>query len=270
MIQRLRLFIKYLQNNRIDEYEQIIKKALDYDYQVIGLRDYVEEKYDKNKKLLVLRHDVDHFSDGTAMMFEVEKKYGVKSSFYFRNSTFEPKFMKHIEAYGSEASLHFEPIADFVKANGIKNREELYGFENWQERCLNILKANLDRYRNLLDISCTTIASHGEYENSLVKTPNNFLTEDISTYNFLNIKLEAYNRELIDKVTCYISDVPIEINGGYKYGVSPLEAIEKEENFIMFLSHPNHWYYGVWQQVKKLIKIILKKPINKKMEFNRI
>jgi len=267
---KLNLFIKYLQNNRIAEYEQIIKKALDYNYQIISLRDYVEEKYDKNKKLLVLRHDVDHFSNGTTMMFEVEKKYQVNSSFYFRNSTFEPKLMENIEAYGSEASLHFEPIADLVKANGIRNREELYDIENWQERCLNILKANLDRYRNLLDIPCITIASHGEYENGLVKTPNNFLTEDVSTYNFLDIKLEAYNRELIEKVTCYISDVPIEINGGYKYGVSPLEAIEKEEKFIIFLSHPNHWYYNLGQQIKKLIKIILKKPINKKMKFNRI
>ena len=115
MIQRLKLFKKYLQNNRIAEYEQIIKKALDYNYQIISLRDYVEEKYDKNKKLLVLRHDVDHFSNGTSMMFEVEKKYQVNSSFYFRNSTFEPKLIKAIEAYGSEASLHFEPIADFVK-----------------------------------------------------------------------------------------------------------------------------------------------------------
>jgi len=270
MIQRLKLFIQYLQNNRIAEYEQIIKKALDYDYQIISLRDYIEKKYDKNKKLLVLRHDVDHFSDGTSMMFEVEKKYQVNSSFYFRNSTFEPKLMKDIEANGSEASLHFEPIADFVKANSIKNREELYSFKNWQEKCLNILKANLDRYRNLLDISCITIASHGEYENSLVKTPNNFLTEDISTYNFLDIKLEAYNREFIDKVTCYISDVPIEINSGYRYGITPFEAIEKNEQFIMFLSHPNHWYYNRWKQFKKLIKVLIKKPINTKEEFKRV
>ena len=78
--------------------------------------------YNKSKKLFILRHDVDHFSDGTRMMFEIEKNYKVKSSFYFRNSTFNPSLMKEIEAYGSEASLHFEPIADIVKANNIKNK----------------------------------------------------------------------------------------------------------------------------------------------------
>jgi len=267
---KIQLFIRYLKNDRIKEYEVIIKSALDKDYEIISLRDYIEDNYDKTKKLMILRHDVDHFSAGTRMMFEIEKKYAVKSSFYFRNSTYEPKLMKEIEEYGSESSLHFEPIADFVKANDIKNKDELHSFENWEQKCLKILKANLERYRNLLDLPCSTIASHGEYENSLVQTPNNYLTEDTKTYEFLNIKLEAYNRDMIEKVTAYISDVPIEVNGGYKYNTTVLEAIVKDDKFIMFLSHPNHWYYSLWQQFKKLVKVIIKKQINEKCEFKRI
>jgi len=264
------LFIKYLKNDRIKEYEEIIKEAKAKDYEIISLKDYIEDNYDKSKKLMILRHDVDHFSDATKMMFEIEKKYGVKSSFYFRNSTFEPKLMKEIEKYGSESSLHFEPIADFVKANNIKNQKELYNYKDWEQRCLNILKANLDRFRNLLNIPCITIASHGEYENSLVQTPNNYLTEDIATYEYLDIKLEAYNKQMIEKVTCYISDVPLEINDGYKYGITPLEAIKNDEKFIMFLSHPNHWHYSLWKQFRKLVKVIIQQPINKKMSFKRI
>ena len=149
---RIKLFIDYLKNNRIQEYDNIIKNALNNNYEVISLRNYVEEKFNKTKKLLVLRHDVDHFSDGTKLMFEVERKYNVTSSFYFRNSTYESKLMKDIEEYGNEASLHFEPIADFVKANNIKNQKELHNSENWEQKCLDILKANLIRYRNLLGI----------------------------------------------------------------------------------------------------------------------
>ena len=88
MIIRLKLFVKYLQNKRIDEYDSIIRKAKNANYNIISLRDYIEEKYDKDKKLLVLRHDVDHISNGTKMMFEIEKKHGVTASYYFRNSTF--------------------------------------------------------------------------------------------------------------------------------------------------------------------------------------
>jgi len=140
----------------------------------------------------------------------------------------------------------------------------------WEKKCLNILKANLDRFRNLLDIPCVTIASHGEHENRLVEIPNNYLTEDITTYNYLNIKLEAYSKEMISKITCYISDVPIEINNGYRYGVHPLNAIKKGERFIILLTHPNHWHYSYWKQFKKLVKVILKKPENKKEVFKRL
>lgn len=270
MINKINFFIKYLQNDRISEYYNIIRDAKENDYQVISLRDYIENRYDKSKKLFILRHDVDHFSSGTNMMFEVEKKHKVTSSFYFRNTTYDSKLMKEIEEYGSEASLHFEPIADFVKANpDIKNREELFKTD-FQEKCLGILKADLDRFRLLCDIPCITIASHGEYENRLVETPNNFLTENVSVYDYLGIKMEAYNKEMIDKVTCYISDAPIEINGGFNYGVTPLEAIENSEPFIMFLSHPNHWHYSRFKQLKKLIKVMITKPINKIEKFKRV
>ncbi len=267
---RIKLFIKYLQNNRIKEYDKIIKDAKKNDYQVISLRDYVEEKYDINKKFFILRHDIDHISDGTRMMFEVEKKYEVTSSYYFRNSTYDKKLMKEIESYGSEASLHFEPIADFVKENSdIKNKDDLFKTD-FKSICLNSLKLNIEKFRISCEIPCITIASHGEYENTLVQTPNNYLTEDTNTYKYLGIKLEAYNKELIKNVTSYISDVPIEINSGYKYGVSPLEAIQNNEKFIMFLTHPNHWHYTLWQQFKKLVKVTVRQPNNIKMSFKRI
>ena len=270
MIHRFMIFKKYVLNNRLKEYENIIKLAKQNSYEIISLRDYIECNYDETKKIFILRHDVDHFTIGTKLMFEIEKKYEVKSSYYFRNSTYEPKLMKEIESYGSEASLHFEPIADFVKANpNIKNKKDLFK-KDFQDKCLKILKYNIDRFRLLCDIPCATIASHGEHENSLVETPNNYLTENTKTYKYLGIKLEVYNKEMIEKVTCYISDVPIEINQGYKYGTNPIQAIQDNEQFIMFLTHPNHWHYNILQQLKKMVKSIVKKPINKKMVFKRI
>lgn len=270
MIDKIKIFYRYLKNNRINEYDCIIKKAKQSGYEIISLRDYVENKFDKSKKILILRHDVDHFSEGTKLMFEVEKKYKVYSSFYFRNKTYEPKLMREIEKYGSESSLHFEPIADFVKSNPtIKNKEDLFKTD-FKDRCLGVLKANIERYRLLCDIPCVTIASHGEHENVLVDTPNNYLTENEEVYNFLGIKLEAYNRFLIEKVTCYISDCPLENNYGYRYGITPLSAIENNEKFIMFLSHPNHWHYSRWKKFKKMVKVILFGIRLEKEKFKRV
>lgn len=260
---RVKNCIKYFKNNRIKEYEKILKLAKEKDYETISLKDFILSNFDQDKKILILRHDVDHTSNGAKMMFEVEKKYKSTSSFYFRNKTIEPNLMQEIEKYGSEASLHFEQIADFVKENpNIKT--------NFKQICIEKLKQNLLYFRNELKLSCLSIASHGEYENTLVQTPNNFLTEDTSVYDFLEIKLEAYNKDFISQITCYISDCPIEQNGGYRYGVTPLEALEKNEKFICFLTHPNHWHYSKWQQFRKMVKSIIKKPITEKESFKRI
>ena len=120
------------------------------------------------------------------------------------------------------------------------------------------------RYNFFFNISCLV-----EYKNSLVETLNNFLTENVNTYNFLNIKLESYNKDMINKVTSYIGDVILKINSRYKYGITFFEAIENDERFIVFLSHPNHWHYSGWEQFKKLVKIIVRKPVNSTKNFRR-
>jgi len=166
--------------------------------------------------------------------------------------------------------LYLLLIVAFCNNCWFGNKNELFAIKDWQERCLDILKCDIERFRKLLDIPCVTIASHGEYENTLVQTPNNYLTEDTDTYEYLGIKLEAYNKEFIENIACYISDVPVEINNGYRYGVTPFEAIEKNEKIILFLTHPNHWHYSLWNQFKKLVKVLMKGSINKKENFKRI
>ena len=99
---------------------------------------------------------------------------------------------------------------------------------------------------------------------------NNVLTESIESYKFYNIELEAYNKSFIKQINVYISDCPIEINEGYRYGLNPIKAIENGATPILFLTHPNHWYYTYFQQFKKLVKVILYGTTLKKDSFKRI
>jgi hypothetical protein len=266
---KLRLIWRFLNNDRLKEYDAIIQMAQKANYKIISLRDYSKSNYDTSKKIFILRHDVDRVSKGTREMFNIEQRNNVFSSFYFRNITLDPMFMKEIESYGSESSFHFESIADYIRMNPyIKDQTDLYRTD-FKKRCLGILKANIDILRLLLDIPCITIASHGTIENRMVDTPNNVLTEDVAVYDYLGIKLEAYDKNLIDRA-CYISDSSMEINNGYRYGITPFEAIRNNEKFIIFLSHPNHWYYTYFQRAKKIIKILFFKSKDTLDMFRRI
>lgn len=265
---RFSVFGRYLRNDRIKEYDEILKSATEHGYIVTSLEKYIDIMFEKNLKVMVLRHDVDHISGGTRLMFEVEKKYGVNASYYFRKSTFDYGLMQEIAQYGSEASFHFETIAEYVKLRGIEAKAVMP--EHWKNDCLSALKGDLQYLRNMYMLPMKTIASHGAAENTKVGISNNVLTECTSTYDELGILMETYNSDMLDTFDKYVSDTVIECNDGYRYGESPLQLIEKGVKRICFLSHPNHWHYSRYRQVKKMIKSMIYSPIYSVENFKRI
>jgi hypothetical protein len=202
-------------------------------------------------------------------MLEIEKKHGAHASYYFRNSTLDIELMKQIEDFGSEASLHFETLADYIKKNKISSRKEL-DQHDYYETCIQDLFSNLKELRQKSNLPFLTIASHGEKVNLDFQIPNNTLTEDKRCYNRLGIILEAYNKEFFDNINCYISDTVIEINDGFRYGVHPVEAIKKEYPIILFMTHPEHWYYSGKARLRKIIKSLIRKNIREQDVFRRI
>ena len=269
MSERMRLLGHYFRNDRMKEYEDILSLAIKHEYQLISLSKYVEKEYDSSRKLMIIRHDVDNISPGTLAMFLVEKKYEAYASYYFRWDTAEYELIQNIVRYGSEASLHFETIANFMKRQNIDNRKALEETD-YKNTCIDILKSELQLFRLYYNVPCITIASHGAAENGVVMISNNALTEDTGVYNELGIRLEAYCKNFIDEMEIYISDTVMEINGGYRYGKTPQEAIQEEMSPILFLSHPNHWLYTLKNQLRKIGKMILKRPAHIEQKFKRI
>ncbi len=266
---RLSLIIKYLKNNRLKEYQAILESALQASYHIISLRDSVMSPVEPAKKYLILRHDVDHISPATRRMHLIEQSMGARASYYFRNQTAEKELMQEIEETGSEASLHFETLADFMKDRGITDRDTLLSVD-FKSPCLERLQENIWRFRGEFGIPCLTIASHGEAINLKVGVPNNALTEDISVYDNLGIRLEAYNKDFLSRVSCYISDTVMEENDGYRYGKHPFQAIREAQPLILFLTHPNHWYYSLYQRFRKIVKVMIRKPVDQPEQFKRL
>ncbi len=252
---RYKTIRRYLKNDRINDYEKILSAAVDNGYKIISMEDYIGVK-NSTDKLLILRHDIDYTSKANLMMFEIEKKYNARASYYFRKQTVDAELIFLIKEYGGEASLHFETIADYIREHNITNREQLFKTD-FKNQCLDILKQDLIQLRKRFQIKCSTIASHGATENRLVGIHNNYLTEDVNIYGFLDIKLEAYQKEFISHIGEYISDTVIEENGGFRYGKHPISVIENGVSPLLFLTHPSHWLYNNRQIFKKIIKVMV-------------
>jgi len=76
---RLNKIRTYLFNNRIEEYDNILSKAVNRGYKLLSLKDYwLNKEKLKDNRIIILRHDVDYSSLATKLMFELEKNIVLK------------------------------------------------------------------------------------------------------------------------------------------------------------------------------------------------
>ena len=234
-----RIYSDYLMPSRLDEYERIIGKLVDNGYEHLTVRDFClkikSNSLDKNKKYFINRHDIDTDVKTANAFFEIERKYNVKATYYFRLSTLDFDFMKKIENYGSEASYHFEEIATFAKDNHIKSKEDIL---DRLDELKEIFKNNFKKIESKLGgVKLQTICSHGDFVNRKLKIVNNEITKDKNLRKELGIICETYDKNLMNSFDIYVSDQP------YPKFYTPKSIFEYigNKNIICMLSHPRQW-----------------------------
>ncbi len=156
----------------LDKYQELCQAAQESKYTVLTVAAYLTSE-NLSEKCIVLRHDVDRKPLNALRMAELEKKYDIKSTYYFRiNSTvFLPDLIKKIAAMGHEIGYHYEALD---KAKGD------------YQLAIRIFEQDLEKLRKVAEVK--TICMHG---NPLTKWDNRDLW---SKYDFKNFGLagEAY------------------------------------------------------------------------------
>ncbi|UVW30306.1 hypothetical protein [Massilia sp. H6] len=229
-----RLYCDYLMPSQLAAYEEVVHRAQEACYEQLSVRDYVERVRDGAcvpGKFLVHRHDIDTDLRTTRKLFDIEKKHGIRSSFYFRLSTLDFGLMRDIEEYGSEASYHYEELAAFAKKYRIKDPATLRA--RMPEIRANFL-ANFLYIEERLKKKLRTVASHGDFVNRRLKITNTEILDDPQLRKECGIACETYDRALLDHIDIYISDRPAP---QYYHPTSPTQAI-REHRRICLVTHP--------------------------------
>ncbi len=232
-----RIYGDYLMLSRLREYERMLKKLSDNGYKHIALREY-KELLDNNElkknKYFINRHDIDTDIATAKEFFKIEKKYNLKASYYFRLSTLDFEFMKEIEEYGSEASYHFEEIAQYCKDNHIKSKDDVI---TEMENIKDIFKSNFKMIEEKLGYKLSSVCSHGDFINRKLNVINNEIIKDKELRVELGIKCETYDKNIMESFDIYVSD------RAYPQFYSPNSIFEYigDKNIICMLSHPRQW-----------------------------
>lgn len=229
-----RLYCDYLMPSQLTTYEQIVSAAQQAGYTQTSVRGYFDlltKGHRPLEKVLVHRHDIDTDLRTTRKLFDIEKKHGIKSSFYFRLSTLDFSLMQEIEEYGSEASYHYEELATYAKVNKIKDPITL---RSRMAEIRSTFAANFSCIEQRLGKKMRTVASHGDFVNRRLKMSNTEVLDDAALRQSCGIVCETYDRALLDHFDIYISDRPAP---QLYCPMSPIEALRKYPR-ICLLTHP--------------------------------
>jgi hypothetical protein len=152
------------------------------------VREYLARD-DLPERFVVLRHDVDRMPARALRMAELEAAHGVRSTYYYRTSTFEPERTRVLADLGHEVGYHYE---DYVRAKG--------DLQAAHER----FATNLRQFRRAHPAPIETVCMHGNplspHDNREMWTDN--AAPDFDAYDLLG---EAYLSMAFDDVA-YFSD----------------------------------------------------------------
>lgn len=250
-----KIYEDYIKRDRLPQYKNLLQIAKDNGYLMLGVADFYDMiqnlgNIQKGTKIILNRHDIDTSPRVAAEMFLIEKEvYGKNGSatYYFRNSTIDNELISAIDEYGYEAGYHYEEISDYEKKHKLKNIECI------KEKLPEIRQQflyDLENFRKSTGSNSVTVASHGDFINTKLLLQNYAILEDQATREKAGIKVEAYDRSIMDCVYARFADHLL--LGNFLNEV--IDSIEQRCEIIMILSHPRNWKVDIAANTKENIK----------------
>jgi hypothetical protein len=226
----------YLQRERLDELQSLLRGALEQGYRTMTLSAFAERLASgppHADRILLLRHDVDTDVPRARRMWEIERPLGVVGTYFFRRRTWDVGFMRELSAAGCEVGYHYEELATVAKEQGAASAAEA---RELLDAARARLRSTIAELRAGTGLALDVLAAHGDFANRAVGVSNVELLDDRGFRAEIGVRLEAYDIE--PHVSARASDgVP---PAGW-WPEDPMDAIRRGERVVVVLLHPRSW-----------------------------
>jgi hypothetical protein len=235
--------------SRWPEYERFLRSARENGYRIVSLEDWVGEGQPvEGEPTLILRHDVDQHPRSALRMAAIEKKLGVRSSWYFRWRTAHPAVVESMKGDGFQVGLHYETMSRIALERGLYEEPS----EELIESCRELLRSELSAFERLFG-PCRAAVPHGD---SRIPTVHNALLlkgQDCSAYG-----IEYDGNEVMrgHDLGLWLTD-RIASEGGWMEGIDPLEKLAAQDSPILTVTHPNNWASGPSLWTDRMLGVML-------------
>lgn len=213
--------IRWLLGYRMKKYEELLAELSQDKYDIRPFKDYFSgKKNDPNKITVYIRHDVDISLQRQHKMAELEKKYGIQSTYLFR---------LHAERYEFEQA---KPIIQDLVKDGFEigfHYESLSQTKGDSESAIKLFAEELKQIREITPIHI--VAAHGDKYKNRTIWPS-IPKEKLKVWSCYDLKRDHY-----------ISDA-----GGYdmfkRFGHHLFQKLTKtaKGEIVQILIHPDWWF----------------------------
>ena len=177
-------------------------------YVVLALEHWLERGGDGSAPVLILRHDVDQHPGAALRMAAIERRLGVRSTWYFRWRSADPRVIRRVRRGGSQVGLHYETLTRTLL-------ERRFG-------------------------PCRSACPHGDTRVPGVTNAGLLRDADLGALGLRWDGNEAMRGRGLD---LWLTDRS-PAAGGWRDGIDPIATLRARRGPILLLTHPNNWASG--------------------------
>jgi hypothetical protein len=228
---RNRIYQNYFMGSRLDQYRDLLRQIRAAGYRFLTTSEFAQSILSNDgigSATCLLRNDVDTDPAGAERMFDCDREFDVRATYYFRLSTIDRPLMRRISEFGSEVGYHFEETSTIIKRHGLASRKQI---ESQVDLMRAEFRKNITNFRNFSGIVPRSVVAHGDFVNRLVNIPDSYFITP-SLLKECEIVADA------QKLCAWLSDAPAPI---WWRRQNPLDAVAGAPCTIAILVHPRQW-----------------------------
>ncbi len=217
------------------EYRLLLEAALEHGYSVLGVEDWVAGS-DPGGPVMAVRHDVDQDPRAALTMAGIERELGLRTSWYFRWRTAEPRVVAELRGEGCGVGFHYETLSRLALERGAWTAAEI-------ERLLPAARAGLgeeiDAFARLHG-PIRSVCPHGDSRAPLAR--NAGLMKGREPREF-GVEFDVNEAMRGRGLARWLTDRTL-AEGRWADGIEPLGSIAAGDSPLLCVVHPNNWSSG--------------------------
>lgn len=215
-------------------YEEILRLGLEAGYTFVALKQFISTSVPPNRRIALLRHDIDTEPRRAIGFARVEEHHGVKSSFFVRvHADYNPfsyrvyEVLQEIVRMGHEVGLHYENI-DFANLMG--------------EDPVDVFMREKRILETVLDVKVHGVAAHRDFTG--INNLDFWKSHDPAK---LGVRYDAYQKNFLRDFS-YVTDSlavwRIQAPGQKepRKGLCLCNYLSRRVPKLYVLTHPQYWY----------------------------